>query len=188
MVYILVAALTFGALFLIDKGFAKVFRSKAQHQSGHSVRLKKSYGIAAVLLGIVAVLCLIQFVAAKMPMMLVCGVLIGALSIGIGGYYLTHGIFYDGESFLYTNFGRNGTAYRYADITGQKLYRLQGGSLLVELYMADGRTVSVQTAMPGAYDFLDKAAHARFRQLGQNSAEYDWFNEDNSCWFPPMED
>ena len=65
---------------------------------------------------------------------------------------------------------------------------LQGGSYLVELYMADKTTVPVQTSMPGAYDFLDKACHARFRQLGVNSFECDWFDESQSCWFPPVED
>ena len=65
---------------------------------------------------------------------------------------------------------------------------IQGGTLVVEMYMDDGKSVSVQTSMIGAYDFLDKAAHARFRQLGQNSFEQDWFDEEKSCWFPPVEE
>lgn len=185
MVYILVAALTFGAMFAIDKGFTKLFRSQAQHHSGTAVRLKKGYGVAAILLCILAVLSLFQFVSNGEMLMLVCFFALIAMGAGLGVYYVTHGIFYDDESFLYTTLGKKARTYRYADITGQKLYVLQGGSYLVDLYMTDDTTVSVQTSMEGAYAFLDKACHARFRQLGINSFECDWFDSDNSCWFPP---
>ena len=106
----------------------------------------------------------------------------------LGIYYLTHGIFYDDESFLYVRFGNNGREYRYADIVGQKLYEIQGGTLLVELHMTDGKTVSVQGSMEGAPGFLDKAAHARMRQLGLNSHECQWFDEAEGRWFPPVEE
>ena len=54
--------------------------------------------------------------------------------------------------------------------------------------MADGTTVSVQGTMEGAPAFLDKAAHARMRQLGLNSHECDWFDEDKGQWFPSVEE
>ena len=54
--------------------------------------------------------------------------------------------------------------------------------------MQDGKTVSIQTGMEGALTFLDKAAHARMRQLGLNSHECAWFDETKSCWFPPVEE
>lgn len=185
MVYILAAVLTFGAMFAIDKGFTKLFRSQAQHHSGTAVRLKKGYGVAAVLLCVLAVLSLLQFVGNGDKLMLLCFFVLLTMGAGLGVYYVTHGIFYDDESFLYTTLGKKARTYRYADITGQKLYVLQGGSYLVDLYMTDDTTVSVQTSMEGAYAFLDKACHARFRQLGINSFECDWFDSDNSCWFPP---
>lgn len=188
MAYILVAAMTFGVLFLVDKGFTRIFRSQAQHHSGTAVRLKKGYGIGAVLLCLLAVLALMQYISAGERIVLLGSVLTGAVGVGLGVYYVSTGIFYDDESFLYTAFGRKSVTYRYRDITGQKLYQLQGGSYLVELYMADRRTVPVQTSMAGAYDFLDKAAHARFRQLGIDSFACAWFDEENSCWFPPVEE
>lgn len=188
MVYIIIAALTFGVMYLLDKGFTKLFRSREQHRSGTAVRLKKGYGTGAVLLCVLAVLAVGQYAATKSTLMLACGVIIALMGLFLGAYYLTHGIFYDSESFLYSTLGKKSVSYRYGEITGQKLYVLQGGSYVVELYMADGRTVSVETVMPGAYDFLDKAAHARFRQLGLNSAECAWFDAENSCWFPPVED
>lgn len=188
MIYLIVAAATFGVMYGLDKLFTKLFRSQAQHHSGTAVRLKKGYGIAAIALCLLAVMSLMQFIMDGEMLMLVCAVVLIAMGGGLGAYYLTHGIFYDDDTFLFTTLGKKGVTYRYADITGQKLYVLQGGSYLVELYMAQGGTVSVQTSMPGAYDFLDKACHARFRQLGINSFECGWFDESQSCWVPPVED
>ena len=188
MGYLIVAAATFAAMYGLDKLFTKLFRSQAQHHSGTAVRLKKGYGIAAVLLCVLGVLSLMQYILERDLLMLICTPVLLAMGCGLGAYYLSHGIFYDDDTFLFTTLGKKGVTYRYADITGQKLYGLQGGSYLVELYMADKTTVSIQTSMPGAYDFLDKACHARFRQLGVNSFECDWFDEGQSCWFPPVED
>ena len=161
MIYLVVIAATFGVMFLLDKGLTKLFRSRDQHRSGTAVRLKKHFGILSLAL----------------------------MALGVLGiYYLTHGIFYDDESFLYVRFGNNAREYRYADIVGQKLYEIQGGSLLVELHMTDGKTVAVQGSMEGAPGFLDKAAHARMRQLMLNSHECDWFDETEGRWFPPVEE
>ena len=188
MAYLLIAAGTFGVMFLLDKGLTKLFRSKAQHHSGTAVRLKKHYGIFSIALMILGVLGILTFFTERNLALLVGGVLVlpgGAL---LGIYYLTHGIFYDDESFLYTTFGNRSVSYRYGEIQGQRLYQIQGGSYLVELYMADGKTVPVQTSMEGALAFLDKAAHARMRQLGLNSHECEWFDEQQCCWFPTVED
>ena len=161
MIYLVVIAATFGVMFLLDKGLTKLFRSRDQHRSGTAVRLKKHFGILSLAL----------------------------MALGVLGiYYLTHGIFYDDDSFLYVRFGNNGREYRYADIVGQKLYEIQGGTLLVELHMTDGTTVAVQGNMDGAPGFLDKAAHARMRQLGLNSHECPWFDETEGRWFPPVEE
>ena len=188
MAYLILGAAVFAAMYGLDKLFTKFFRSQEQHHSGTAVRLKKGYGVAAILLCLLAVLSLMQFFANGETLMLVCGIVLIAMGGGLGAYYLSHGIFYDDNTFLFTTLGKKGVTYRYGDITGQKLYVLQGGSYLVELYMADKSTVPVQTSMPGAYDFLDKACHARFRQLGINSFACDWFDESQSCWFPPVEE
>ena len=186
MGYLLVIAATFGVMFALDKGLTKLFRSRDQHRSGTAVRLKKHYGILSLALMALGALGIVTYFTDKSLTLLLGGVLIlpgGAL---LGLYYLTHGIFYDDESFLYVSFGNNTREYRYADIQGQKLYEIQGGSLLVELYMTDGKTVSVQGTMEGAPSFLDKAAHARMRQLGLNSHECEWFDESQGRWFPEV--
>ena len=188
MIYLVVIAATFGVMFLLDKGLTKLFRSRDQHRSGTAVRLKKHFGILSLSLMALGVLGIGTYFTDRSLALLVCSVLIlpgGAL---LGIYYLTHGIFYDDDSFLYVSFGNKGREYRYGDIVGQKLYEIQGGSLLVELHMTDGSTVSVQGNMEGAPTFLDKAAHARMRQLGLNSHECAWFDESEGRWFPPVEE
>ena len=42
---LLIAAAVFGLCFAVDKAFAKLFRSKAQHRSGRAVRANKRYGL-----------------------------------------------------------------------------------------------------------------------------------------------
>ena len=188
MAYLLVIAATFGAMFLLDKGVTKLFRSRDQHRSGTAVRLKKHFGILSLALMALGLLAVVTFFTDGNLILLLSGLVIIPGGAVLGIYYLTHGIFYDDESFLYVRFGNNAAEYRYADITAQKLYEIQGGTLLVELHMADGSTVSVQFSMDGAPSFLDKAAHARLRQLGLNSHECSWFDETQGRWFPPVEE
>ena len=188
MLYILVIAATFGVMFLLDKGLTKLLRSKSQHHSGTAVRLKKHYGILSLALMILGALAILYGLVDKNLGLLLGGLLILPGGAVLGVYYLTHGIFYDDDSFLYVSFGNRSREYRYGDIAGQKLYEIQGGNLLVELHMTDGSAVSVQGNMEGAPAFLDKAAHARMRQLGLNSHECEWFDEEKGQWFPPVED
>ena len=152
------------------------------------MRLKKHYGIFSLAMMILGVLGLLTWFSNRSPALLLGGLLVTPGGILLGIYYLTHGIFYDNDTFLYTTFGNRSVTYRYADIVAQKLYEIQGGTLLVELHMTDGKAVSVQTTMEGAKTFLDKAAHARMRQLGLNSHECSWFDETEGRWFPPVED
>ena len=187
MGYLLVIAATFGAMFLIDKGLTRLFRSRDQHHSGTAVRLKKHYGILSLAMMILGVLGILTFFFDGNVILLLGGLLVLPGGAVLGIYYLTHGIFYDRDTFLHTTFGNRSRTCRYADIRSQRLYRLQGGSYLVELYLTDGTTVSVQTAMPGALDFLDHASHARMRHLGLNSHECEWYQPDRCGWFPEEE-
>ncbi len=188
MYIIIIAALTFAVMFGLDKLFTKLFRDKTQHRSGLSVKLPKRYAITGLLLCLLGVLCLIQLFSGFSRLMLVLGITLILMGAGLEAYYLGFGIYYDDETFLYSTFGKPTLTYRYADIDAQQLYLTTGGGILVDLYMTDGRSVGLQSTMQGVYPFLDKACHARFRQLGINSAECDWFNEGSSCWFPPKED
>ena len=184
---LLVAALVFGACFLFDKGFEKIFRSQAQHYSGLSVRLNKRYaafGAILIALGFAALFAGLS----SSTLLVVCGILIILMGAALVVYYATFGVFYDDDSFILTTFGKRSSTYRYRDIRGQRLYLIQGGSVVVELHMADGRAVSLQSPMIGAYDFLDHAFIQWCRQTGRDPEGCDFHDTANHLWFPTLED
>ena len=55
LVWILTAALVFGVCRLVDIGFQKLFRNKAEHLSGKAVRVNKRYGVFGVILSAVGI-------------------------------------------------------------------------------------------------------------------------------------
>ena len=183
---LIIAALVFGICYLFDKGFQKTFRNKPQHKSGLSIRPNKRYatfGIILTILGLAAV-----FASAGNMMLLIGGILILVMAIGLIVYYMTFGIYYDEDSFLYTTFGKKSVVYSFSDIREQKLYVVQGGSIIVELHMADGSAVSVQSSFEGVYPFLDTAFAGWCRQKGIAKEDCAFYDPDNSCWFPKAED
>jgi len=185
---ILTAGLTFAVLFFLDKTFTGLFRSKQQHKSGLSVRLPKGNGIAGILLTVLAALVLMTDFGEGQGLMLFSGLFIGALGIGLSVYYISFGVYYDEEAFVCNSFGNKTVTYRYADIQAQKLYTVQGGGILVELYMADGRTVSLQSKMEGVYPFLDKAFYRWCAQKGIDPDSCTFHDPNNSLWFPSVEE
>lgn len=184
---ILLAGLTFGVCFLLDKGFTKVFRGTKQHKTGLSVRLSKAYGSGGLLLtalGIAAVLSGLE----NGKVLLVGGAFVALLGVGLIVYYMTFGVYYDGEGFLLTTFGRKSKAYQFREIRAQQLYKLTGGSTLIELHLQDGRTVSLQSSMTGVYPFLDAAFVGWCRQTGKKAEDCSFHDPENSRWFPGSEE
>ena len=178
----LVAALTFGVCFGLDKCFTKIFRSQTRHRTGFSVRMSKKYGaIGAVLLaaGIGAML-------AGKPLMLAAGALVALVGVGLAVYYMSFGIFYDDRGFLLTSFGRKSVNYEYRQIRAQQLY-IVGGSVMIELYLQDDRTVQLNTSMEGVYPFLDKAFVGWCAQRGIAPESCAFHDPEKSCWFPLAE-
>ena len=184
---IIVAALTFGLCFLFDKGYTKLFRSKAQHQTGLQVRPSKRYGSFGLILCVLGIVAIFTGLSVG-GVLLFGGVVVFLMGIILTGYYMSYGIYYDDDSFLLTAFPKGSRTYHYADICTQKLYRIQGGSIVVELHMEDGSAVSVQTAMEGAYAFLDHAFYRWCSQTGKNPISCDFHDPANSLWFPSEED
>lgn len=185
IVMIVVAALVFGLCFLVDKAFAKVFRSKAQHRSGMAVRANKRYGVFGVVLTALGIggICM-----GSDKVLLFAGIFVALLGLSLAVYYLSFGIFYDGESFLLSRFGKHSREYRYQDILGQRLYLIQGGNIVVELHMADGSAVSVQSTMDGIYSFLDTAFAGWCLQTGRDPQSCDFHDPSQSLWFPTVEE
>ena len=184
---LLVAALIFGACWLVDKSFTKAFRSKAQHRSGLAVRANKQYGVFGIVLIVLGILGICVGIADSW-LLLCCGVIVLLMGAGLAAYYLGFGIFYDGESFLYSTFGKKSVTYYYKDITEQKLYLVQGGNIVVELHMADGSAVSVQSAFDGVYPFLDTAFAGWCLQTGRDPQDCGFHDPSQSLWFPTVEE
>lgn len=185
-VVILVAAATFGLCYLFDKGFQKFFRSKEQHRSGLAVRLNKMYSIIGIGLAFLGV-CAIVTGATEASALLYGGIAVFLLGIALCVYHLSFGIFYDADSFVFARFGKQEVTYRFGDIRSQQLYAITGGSFLVELHMADGTAISIQTSMSGAYPFLDAAFLGWCRQSGTDPESCPFHDPANHLWFP-MED
>ena len=184
---LLVAAAVFGLCYLVDKGFARAFRSKAQHRSGLAVRANKRYGVFGVILTALGVMALCAGITDG-AVLLVGGLIVLLMGLCLAAYYLSFGIFYDGESFLQSRFGKKDVTYYYRDIRGQKLYLIQGGNIVVELHMADGNVVSLQSAMDGVYPFLDTAFAGWCLQTGRDPQSCDFHDPSQSLWFPTVED
>ncbi len=183
---LLVAAATFGVCVLADKGFTKLFRSKPQHASGKAIRLNKRYGsIGAVMiaLGVAAIFSGI----ANGWFLIAGGSLITVVGIGLVVYYLSYGIYYDADSFLYTTFAHRSVTYRYNQIRAQQLYNASG-NLIIELHMTDSTTVPLQASMVGVYDFLDTAFAGWCAQTGKRAEDCAFHDPDNNCYFPRVEE
>ena len=181
---LLVAAVVFGICFLVDKVFTKIFRSQAQHQSGLSVRPNKKYGAFGLILAVVGLGAVFMGLQDDKVLLFGGGFVI-VLGICLVVYYLSTGLFYDEESFLYLSFGKESVTYRYQDIQAQQLYNAQG-NLVVELYMVDGKSVHVHSNMVGAFDFLDMAFSRWCAQKGIAAEDCPFHDPSNSCWFPPV--
>ena len=185
---ILFAGLVFLACWLVDKGFTKLFRSQAQHRSGLSVRPNKRYGSLGMLLAVFGIAAIFTCIEQK-SLLWIGGVLIALVGIGLIAYYLSTGIFYDDDSFIYATLGKKNCTYRYNQIRHQQLYVVQGGSLIIELHMTDGSAVQVQSNMAGYDKFLDTAFLGWVRQKNidvRTGCAY--HDPSKGCWFPSQED
>jgi hypothetical protein len=184
--YLILAALVFGACYAVDKVFARLFRNQQQHKSGMAVKPGKpaaTLGLFLLMLGAAGILGGLSQGTAMMVMSVVM-LLFGA---GLVVYYLSYGIYYDAEGFLVSAFGKQNRVYRYEDIRQQRRFVVQGGSVIVELHMADGTAVSVQTNMNGTYPFLDYAFARWCEKKGIVPENCDFHKPDQHCWFPEAE-
>ena len=184
---LLVAAAVFGACYLIDKSYTKKFRSKSQHMSGMAVRANKMYGVVGVLLIAVGLMAVVVGIGSSV-LLLIGGIVVLCMGAALAVHYLSFGIFYDGDSFLLSSFGKKSVAHSYKEIQEQRLYLIQGGSVIVELQLTDGSAVSLQSTLDGVYPFLDTAFAGWCMQKGIDPKSCDFHDPGKSWWFPHKED
>lgn len=186
IILLLVAALVFSICFLVDKGFKKVFRNQQQHHSGTAVRLSRRYGSIGLIMTVLGVAGVLSGLSDSV-LMVVCGGILIVTGLALVVYYMSFGVFYDEDAFVYTSLGKKSITYQYHQIKAQQLYNSYG-SIVIELQMTDGRAISLQASMDGVYPFLDKAFSRWLAQTGRNEADCPFYDPQNSCWFPPVED
>ena len=183
----LFAAVVLGVCFLADKGYTKTFRNQQQHRSGLSVRQNKRYGAIGMGLTAIGIAAAISG-AADNTALLVGGILVALLGTGLIVYYMSTGIFYDDDTFLWESLGKKRRTYRYDQILHQQLYRMQGGGIIVELHMTDGSAVQVVSNMPDYDQFLNHAFRNYCRQKGLIPEQCPFYDPDNCLWFPTKEE
>ena len=187
MAYLIIAALVFAVCYGVDKGFSKLFRSRKEYRSGLAVKHNKRAVLFGVVLAVLGVAGILAGLGSSLGLVILsCVVLL--MAAGLIVYYLAFGIYYDKESFLVGSFGKKSAVCRYGDICRQKRYVIQGGSVLVELHMADGSTVAVQTTMDGAFPFLNYAFARWCEAKGLDPDCCEFHNPGDLCWFPEEEE
>lgn len=186
LIVILIAALTFGVCFLLDKCFNKIFRSRQQHHSGLAVRANKRYAAFGAVLTVLGIASGLTGLG-EMLVLTIGGVIVMAIGLSMAAYYAGFGIFYDEDTFLYSTFGRKSVEYHYRDIRSQQLYNASG-NIVIELHLNDGRSIGLQSGMTGVYAFLDTAFAGWCRQTGHREDDCPFHDPAKSCWFPNPED
>ena len=184
---ILVAAATFGLCFLVDKGYSKYFRGKAQHRSGLSVRQNKRYGSMGFFLAVIGIAALITTALGNAVLIIGSSLLI-LVGAGLVVYYLSSGIYYDADGFLVESLGKKRRQYRYGQIRHQLLYVLQGGGTIVELHMEDGSAVQVVSNMTDHEKFLKYAFLRWCAEKGMDPEACPFHDPKNHIWFPEKEE
>ena len=180
---LIICAVVFGICYLVDKGFTKLFRSQTQHFSGKAVRLSKRYGSIGLLIAVLGLIAVFMGIPEDWVLM-VGGALVLLMGIGLVVYYMSYGVFYDENSFLFMSLGKKNKTYYYYAIRAQQLYNNQG-HLLIELQMKDGNVIQLQSTMSGCYEFMDHAFAAWLKQTGRRVEDCPYYDPANSCWFPP---
>lgn len=181
---IIVMAAVFGICYLVDKGFTKLFRSKAQHTTGLSVRMNKKFASIGLLITVLGAGGAVSGAAGNW-LLLAGGCFLFLIGLALVVYYMSVGIYYAVDSFVYSTFGKRTVTYRYSDIQGQQLYATTAGTL-IELHMSDGKVVQLQPGMNGVDKFVNHAFEGWLQQTGKTKEECDFYDPANSCWFPPV--
>ena len=104
IVWIVTAAVVFALCRLVDKGFQKLFRNKAEHLSGRAVRVNKRYGVFGIILSAIGIAAMVSGSGSD-KVLLWGGLIVLVLGVSFAVYYLSFGIFYGEDSFLVSSLG-----------------------------------------------------------------------------------
>ena len=184
VLYILLIAVIFGLVALVDLLLKKLFPKEDTMKSGKAVRMPRYSIILGILMtGLSFIALLFLPLEGETFLMLGC-VIVLVMGLYLVINYTRFGIFYDDEQFTYRTLTQKAKTYRYSDIQGQRAFLAKSG-LNTMLYAA-GDEIRLYSAMQGLGDFLSKAF---FRWCGQKGIDPDTVENDPTMllFFPDPE-
>ena len=184
ILYLLLIAVIFGLIALIDFVTKRLFAPLRKTHDGPVVRMPRYSFILGLLLALVGLIAVLYMPTDETFLYLGCW-----LVLAIGIYLLINffwtGVFYDNEGFTYRAFPRKGRYYRYEEITSQRSFVAKSG-WNTALY-ANGQEIQLYAAMQGVPEFL---LHAFRRWCLQKGLDPDEVEHDAATlrFFPEPEE
>lgn len=179
--YVLLIAVMFGLVALVDLLGRKLLRRSSTMQNGSAVRMPRYSFILGLIMSLLGLMGLL-YIPRQSEKLLWFGCWVVLV---MGAYLLINfcrfGIFYDEDQFIYRTLTKKARTYRYADIQGQRSFLARSG-YNTTLYV-DGDEIQLYAAMQGLDSFLNKAF---FRWCAQTGTDPDTVENDPSMlvFFP----
>ena len=172
VLYLLLIAVIFGLVALVDFVFGKLFPKSKVKKTAKAVRMPRYSFIVGILIVFLCVIGLLFYTQADLFLRI--GMVIAmVMGLYMAVNYISFGIFYDDEGFTYRTLSKKAVTFRYADITGQRSFLARSG-LNVTL-LAGETEIPLNGSMQGLSDFMNCAFFAWCRQTGldPDTQEYD---------------
>ena len=168
VLYLLLVAVIFGLVALVDRLIQKLFPKEGTMKSGNTVRMPRYSVILGVLITMLGFIGLLYVPRATEKLLWFgCWVV-----LVIGAYLLINfyrfAIFYDEDQFVYRTLTKKAKTYRYSEIRGQRTFMARSG-YNTTLYVGDDE-IQLYGVMQGLDSFLNKAF---FRWCAQNGTDPD---------------
>ncbi len=152
--YILLIAIMFGLVALVDFVFSKLFPKPEIMKSGNVVRMPRRSFIMGLLVTFFAIIGILYLPMEEALIWWGCW-----LVLLMGAYLLVNfwrfGIFYDDTGFVYRSLFTKAKRYEYKDIRSQRSILARSG-INTTLYVGED-ALQLYSAMQGLGDFLNKA-------------------------------
>lgn len=171
ILYILLIAVIFGLVALVDFVFGKLFPRLKAPKTAKAVRMPRYSFILGILIVVLGIMGLLFYTEADWFLRI--GMVVAmAMGLYMTVNYIAFGIFYDEDGFTYRTLTKKAVAYRYGDITGQRSFLARSG-LNISLLLGE-QEIPLNGSMKGLSDFMNCAFFAWCRQTGRDPDEQDY--------------
>lgn len=184
LLYILMVAVIFGLIALIDWGFGKLFPKSELEQRGKVVRLPRYSFILGLLMAVIGLMVALLLSPGTQLYLWLGSLVVTVMGVFLLVNFFSFAIYYDDTGFSYRTLTRRKQIFRYADITGQRSFLARSGVNIL-LYV-NGQEVALYTAMQGLKPFLETAFRAwcKSRDVDPDTVQT---NPDYFSYFPEQD-